>query len=230
MAAVTTAVVGTAVSLYGAKRAGDAQKDAARNASDAQLQSTQLAIDEQRRQFDLSRGDMMPWLESGKGALGRLDAASTGDMSQFQASPDYNFRLDQGMRSLDRNAAARGSLFGGGTDLDRINYGQGMASGEFGNWWNRQAGLAGVGQTAASGLGALGANSANSIGNMLMQGGNARASSYLRQGDATANQWGNYAGAFGWGLGQLGGSRNSGGLWGNSSGGSFMGNLLGGGG
>ena len=165
-------------------------------AADAQAEANALGIAEQRRQFDLTRQDMMPWLTSGRGALGRLDAASNGDMSGFQQSPDYNFRFDQGMQGLDRSAAAKGSLFSGGADADRIAFGQGLASAEYGNWWNRQAGLAGVGQTTASQLGSLGAGMSSNIGNLLNNTGQARASAYQTAGDNNAKMWGGVAGAF----------------------------------
>lgn len=49
--------------------------DAAERAASAEERAAQLAIDEQRRQFDLSRSDMAPWLETGRGALNQLAAS-----------------------------------------------------------------------------------------------------------------------------------------------------------
>lgn len=147
------------------KKAGDAQADAA-NAS----------VAEQRRQFDLIRQDYAPYLEAGTNALGRLSSASEGDLSAFQQSPDYNFVRSEGIRDIG-NSFARGGLGQSGNALRALTqYNQNLASGEFGNWWNRQAGLAGVGQSSASDLGRLGSWSAQNVGNALMAGGNARAS------------------------------------------------------
>lgn len=169
-----------------------------RSAARAQQQANQAGIDEQRRQFDLTRQDQMPWLDAGRSALGRLSMASEGNLSAFQMDPGYQFRLQQGQQGMDRGAAARGRLYSGGYDADRMAYNSGMASQEFGNWWGRQAELAGVGQRTASGLGQMGMGMASNIGNMYRDAGAARASSYQQQG----NNWANVAS----GLGGLAGS------------------------
>jgi hypothetical protein len=66
MAWVATAVIGGSVitGLLGAQAAGDA--------ADAQRQSAQMGVDEQRRQFDQTRSDNLPWLTQGKSGLYKL--------------------------------------------------------------------------------------------------------------------------------------------------------------
>lgn len=154
---------------------GIAGASASKKASKAQQQSAMSAIDEQRRQFDLTRQDNMPWLQAGQNALGQL----TNPLANFQASPDYQFRRDEGIRGIQQTAAARGGLASGNALKALTQYNSNLASGEFGNWWNRQAGLAGVGQATASSLGAMGQNTAGNIGNALMSGGDARASGII---------------------------------------------------
>lgn len=204
MAAITAAVVAAGATAYAANRQAAAADDAAKASQNA----TNATVGEQRRQFDLTRQDQMPWLQAGQSALGRLNAASTGDFSAFTESPGYQFRVDQGFQGLNRGAAANGSFGSGGADADRIALGQGLASAEFGDWWNRQAGLAGVGQSTASGLGSLGANMATNIGNAWQNNAdNQRQSSYAKAnansqlagglaGLATgvANNWGTFGG------------------------------------
>lgn len=159
-----------------------------RRAADAQAQAQQAAIDEQRRQYDQSRQDMEPWRQAGMDGLSRLQGLLTNPNS-IQDSNAYQWRLGQGLQAQDRSAAANGNLFSGGHSADLMRFAQGEASQEYGNQWNRLAGLAGVGQTANSQLGALGANMAGNIGNSLGNIGNARASSYSNQ----ANNWGQFA-------------------------------------
>lgn len=168
-------LVGTAMSNRGASRGADA-------AAQAQL----AAIDEQRRQYDQTREDMMPWLTAGRGALGRLEGLLANPDS-IQNSAAYQWRFNQGLQGLDRSAAARGNLFSGGHHADVLGYGQGMASQEYTDQWNRLAGLAGVGQTTASNLGAFGANAASNVGNALGNIGQARQSAYQQQGQNYAN-------------------------------------------
>jgi len=168
--AVAAAVVGA----YSASQSNKAAKDGA----NAQAGASQAAIDEQRRQYDLSRQDMAPWLQAGGGALAQMQALNSGDFSSFHASPDYTFSFGEGQRALDSGAAARGGLFGGAHSRDAIKYGQGMAEQQYGNYYNRLQSMAGQGQTTATGLGTLGANMANQIGGQYSNMGNARASSY----------------------------------------------------
>lgn len=121
----------------------------------------------------------------------------------FRASPGYQFAYDEGMRALDRSAAARGSLRGGGFTRAITRYGQGIADQEFNNYANRLASIAGIGQSATQSTAAFGQNSANNISsayqsggagqaNALMAGGAARASGYTGIANATNSAVGNY--------------------------------------
>ncbi len=66
---ILASVAGSVVSgMLGA----DSQSDAASSAANAQTASAQAAINEQRRQFDLSRSDLSPYRKAGTAALTRL--------------------------------------------------------------------------------------------------------------------------------------------------------------
>ena len=111
--------------------------------------------------------------------------------SNFFASPDYQFRLGEGLNAVQNSAAARGGLYSGNALRGITEYGQGLAAGEFGNWFNRNAALAGIGQAATqqAGQGAM-ATGAN-VGNLLIGQGDARASGIVGQTNAltgTLNQ------------------------------------------
>ena len=120
---------------------------------------------------------------------GQIAAAQEGggaagpDYSAFFKSPGYQFRLDEGIRAIDRSASARGQLLGGGVLRELQRYGQGLAASEFGNYANRLSTLAGIGQTTAFQGGQLGAaagaqvgQSVASIGQSILAGGSAQAS------------------------------------------------------
>jgi len=192
MAAITAAVIGAAGAIGGAALANKGAKSAAK----AQQQGANAATAEQRRQYDLSRGDQMPWMDAGKGALGQMQKLNSGDYSSFNASPDYQWTLSEGMKGLDRSAASKGRLYSGGYGEDLTRYAQGAASTQYNNYDDKLASLAGVGQTSANQLGVLGANSANQIGNNMQNAADARASGYAN----TSNAWGNALGQ----VGQLG--------------------------
>jgi hypothetical protein len=60
----------------------------------------------------------------------------------FTESPDYEFRRKEGLRGVERSAAARGMLGSGRTLKALTEYSSGLASGEYGDWFNRQYGAA----------------------------------------------------------------------------------------
>lgn len=123
-------------------------------------------------------------------------------LADFEQDPGYAFRVSEGMKALERSAAARGSLFGGGTLRALTRYGQDMGSQEYLNAYNRfqqnrltrynmLAGVAGLGQTSAGQLVSAGQQTAGNIGNFLVGGataaGAARASGYGALGAGIAN-------------------------------------------
>lgn len=113
-------------------------------------------------------------------------AAAPGGMSAFFASPDYNFRRTEGMRGIEQSAAARGGAFSGNALRGITGFNSNLAAGEFGDYYNRLANLAGIGQTATNTGAQLGANFANQAGANAMAAGNARASGIM----GTANSVG----------------------------------------
>lgn len=58
-------------------------------------------------------------------------------MEKFQQDPGYAFRLSEGLKALDRTAAARGGLISGSAMKGAMRYGQDMASQEYQNAFNR---------------------------------------------------------------------------------------------
>jgi hypothetical protein len=148
---------------------------AANKSASAQTKAGKKSIAEQQRQFDLSRSDQMPWMQAGSSALGQMQALNSGDFSKFYQSPDYQFALDQGMKGLDRSAAARGRLYSGGYGQDLTNYAQGLATQNYGNYYGRLADMAGIGQSSAQNLAGYGAQKANQISQQYGNIGHARA-------------------------------------------------------
>lgn len=207
MALTTAIVVGTvATSAYSANQA--------KKGAQAQARSYDAATAEQARQFDVIQEQQQPWMEAGKNALAELTALSgiggqPANFENFFASPDYQFALQQGMQGVQNSAAARGGLYSGNALRAITDYGQGMASQQLGNYANRLAGIAGVGQTATNQLTGASQNYANNVGNLLVGQGNARASGIVGQGNAWVNGANQLAmlygmGAFGGGGGGAG--------------------------
>lgn len=115
-------------------------------------------------------------------------------MAGFTASPDYQFRLNEAMRGLTARNAALGIQDSGAAQRAAITLAGNQASGEFNNYANRLAALAGVGQTAANTSAQIGQNYANSVGNIAQNNASNLGSSYQQQGANQANLWGTLAG------------------------------------
>jgi len=98
------------------------------------------------------------------------------DMSSFFESPGYQFRREEGTRGVERSAAARGGAFSGNALRALAEFNSGLASQEFGNYFNQLAGIAGIGQTATNQTAAYGADHAATAGANARYAGEARAS------------------------------------------------------
>jgi hypothetical protein len=210
--------------------------NASKKAAKAQSASDAAAIEEQRRQFDLSRGDLAPWRGVGSQAINQLGSlygfsptmqapqggitqatlggsAGIGDLARrfgesrgitqypgaqqqapsgaapngmagFWASPDYQFRRDEGQRDIGNSFAARGGAFSGNALRGLTDFNSNLAAGEFGNYFNRLAALSGIGQAATNTGVQAGQQSAQNIGNLLSNQGAARASGIMGQANS----------------------------------------------
>jgi hypothetical protein len=204
---VATAIVGSAV--VGASTAKSAAK--------TQAAAAGQAADIQQQQYEQTRADQAPYREAGYKALaelqrtaGNVPGAFKFGASDYQADPGYAFRLAEGQKALDRQAAARGGLISGGALRAAQRYGQEMGSQEFGNaynraltgyntgvasenqLYNRQAGLAGIGQTSTNLVGQAGQNYATNVGNLMTGAGAAQAAGQVGMANALTGGLGTY--------------------------------------
>ncbi len=169
MSWVATAIIGG--SIIGAV--------ASDRASGAQQQGVDQSISEQRRQFDLNRQDLAPFRQGGVDALGRLDQLNQGDFSGFFTSPGFEFVREEGLRGIENRFSASGGALSGNALRRLTEFNSGLASQEFGNFFNRNLAQAGLGQTATQAGVQAGTGISGNISNALVQGGNARASGVL---------------------------------------------------
>lgn len=124
----------------------------------------------------------------------------------FRATPGYQFSLDEGNRSVQASAAARGGLNSGATLKALTRFGQGYADQQgYTPYMNRLAALSGVAQTSASQMGNYGQNAASQIGGNLQNAATARANSTYASNQAWQQGLGNAAGFFGDWYGNRGG-------------------------
>jgi hypothetical protein len=139
----------------------------------AQANAANAASDVQRYMYDQTRTDYAPYREVGTSALRRLASEAN---QPFDQTPGYQFRFNEGLRAVNQNASAAGMLNSGQRLRALTQYGQGMAEQGYGEYANRLASLAGVGQTATGQTAAAGQAAAQGMGNAAMAAGQAKAS------------------------------------------------------
>ena len=191
MSFVAAAIVGSSVvaGVMG-DRAASRQSRAAGRASNAQVAATELQIEEERRQYDQTREDFAPWREMGEGAVGRMNNAMGGDMSDFNVSAGYNFVRNEGMRDTENRFSVGG---GGGNAMKAlVDFNSGLASTEYGNWFGRNLAMSGQGMGATQSTAIAGDRSTQRIGQAYGNAGNARAGAEYARGDAAATRYGAY--------------------------------------
>lgn len=207
--AIIAAGVGAAASVgggliarSGAKKAARAQERAAQSAEQTQREmfERQIELQEPFRQAGMTAQQQIMQL---LGIGGDASAEGYGSLARpfgeqdFQQDPGYAFRQAEGMKALERSAAARGGLMSGATMKGIQRFGQDLASQEYQNAFNRfqieraarlnpLQSLMGSGQSAANVMTGATGQAAQNIGQMQLGAGQARASGYVGQANALA--------------------------------------------
>jgi hypothetical protein len=218
----------------------DKQLLAQRDALNSQLAQTAEGLAFQKQMYEQSRADFAPYRESGTANLNQLNTllgigGNTGaaDYGRFKTAdftptdfaagidPGYAFRLSEGLKGIDRQAAARGGLISGNALKAASGFAGDQASQEYQNAFNRfqtirgntlspfQSGAA-AGQSAAAMQGAsntafgnAGANAASAnnaaygaygqgVTGALGNAGNAANTAYGNYGQGTTGVLGAY--------------------------------------
>lgn len=213
-AMIGSAVVGGVVSSQASGKAADTQANAANSANQTQLDM-----------FNRTNEQQAPWRKAGEQGLSRLGdllgisgnngAEGYGSLTpqpykpftsadlKANLDPGYDFRMQQGIGATSNLANSSGGLISGNTLKALTDYGQGFASNEYQNAFNRYntnfqnnaanqtniynrlAGIAGLGQTANQVTANAGMNSANNISANQIGAGNAIAAGQV----GSANAW-----------------------------------------
>lgn len=217
---VAAAVVGGVVAAgVGGSIAASGARDAAQTQADAANRSTDI----QNSQWQQTQQNMKPYLDLGNAAINPLQqalgynsdwSANSGNplqqqftaptVEQAQATPGYQFTRDQGLKSVQNSAAARGLGTSGAALKGASSYATGLADSTYNDVYNRALQtyqtnynsaannanrlqtLVGSGQNAAGSMGALGTQTAGNIGNTLMSGANASAAGMVGSANALA--------------------------------------------
>jgi hypothetical protein len=201
-AGAIAAGVGATASVVGGVLQSNAARDAASKANAAQQQALEQA-----------RKDLMPWAASGGQAntatgdllgLNGPDAAKAA-RANFQASPGYQWSLDQGLRAVDAGAAAQGFGRSGAVLKAEQTFGTGLADQEFTNYYNRLFNLSTLGESAAAGQGTASLKTGEGIAQTDLSLGSALSSIYGNTAKGVGNAATNYLTGLGYQNALMGG-------------------------
>ena len=221
MSWVAAAIIGgSVVSGYMGQKGAQTQADAMRESARVQ-----------KEMFDVQNAQQAPFRQTGYEALNQIgklgsgtygiydgngkvigDGTGTGYLTKqfgpedFQAGidPSYNFRLAQGNLATTNLQNQSGGLIGGNALQGLTNYGQGAASQEFSNVFNRfqtgrsniyntLASMAGLGQTSLGQTGQLSSQASGNIGSAITGAGSAIGSGQVAMGNALGGGLQTYA-------------------------------------
>jgi hypothetical protein len=212
--------------LAAQKEALDKQIAAAGSTVDKQLLVQRETLEQQmafqQKMYDQTREDFAPYRASGTANLNQLNTllgigGNTGaaDYGRFATAdftpadftankdPGYAFRISEGLKAIDRQAAARGGLISGNALKAASGYSSDLASQEYNAAFNRfqtirgntlqpfQMGAA-AGQSAAAMQGQANANFGSAGSQAIGNYGQGATSAYGALGTGTYNAVGNY--------------------------------------
>lgn len=160
----TAIAIGAGAGLLGASMSANAAKSAAQMQADAANRS----MEQERAMYEQSRADLAPYRETGYTALKDIEQMKPFLKSQFgpeqfgqYLDPSMAFRQRLGTQATERLANVGGGAISGNTLRSLADYGQNLASTEYGNAFNRfqtergniyntLANIAGMGQGAVN--------------------------------------------------------------------------------
>lgn len=179
-----TSLIGGAVQSKAAKKAGQAQVEAA----DLGAAEQRAAREEMRRLLEPYTQVGVPALQAQMAAVGLSGPEAQAEyVAQQEASPIFQALARQGEQAMLQQASATGGLRGGNIQGALAQYRPALLNQFLEQQYGRLGGLTTLGQQSAAGVGTAGMQTATSIADLLGQAGAARAGAALGQGQA----WGN---------------------------------------
>lgn len=192
--------VGSAVE---GKKKGQTSIEAAAGAA---ISGEQALAEEARRQTGLVGEEFQPFIAPGVEASNQLLRLLQGDQGAFARDPGAAFIREEALSAVDRGASAAG-LLGSGTRFKALqDRAAGLASTEFGNFFDRLLAASGQGRGAAGQKTAFTTGLSGRIGQSLSEQGQIRASAFLGKLKESKSASQDIAKSIGGFLGSKGGS------------------------
>lgn len=194
-------ILGAVGSLIGGNKAAKAS----RRAAELQYKAAQEGIAEQRRQFDLTRGDFASEQALGEAGIGGYRAllgldgadAQQAEIDALRASPLYQSIFNNGRDTILANASATGGVRGGNTQDALARFGGDALSQVIRQQLADYASTIGIGMGSDQAIGNFGAQAVANSAILRNQGAGAQAQDRLFRGAISANNWNNLGTVFG---------------------------------
>lgn len=153
-------------------------------------------VNQYLKELDAAKGNINPYLKMGEaGVTGYQNLMA--NPSSITSNPGYQFRLGEGLKGVERGAAARGGVLSGSAIKGTQRFGQDYASNEYSNALKNYLPMISAGQTGVSqlqGFEGLKGNAVNQKAGLTQNYLNL-ANLYGNQGLAFAGAGTNYANA-----------------------------------
>lgn len=149
-------------------------------------------INESNAAYSDISGLYAPYVQSGQQATGKINdllglngtGAQTTAYNNYQASPDFQVRFDNGLKALDRSSIAKYGPGANGNVLKAITqYGQDQGQLGYNDYYNKLFGQQGVGFQGTQGTANARTNNASQVINANTNIGNAQANADLAGGN-----------------------------------------------
>lgn len=186
--------IGAAV-VGGSVLGGVIQGEAAKDASQAQVQSSEAAVEEQRRQFDIARGILQPYVDVGTPAVQEQQnilglSGPEAQTSAYQAmlnSPEYQALAEAGEQGILQGASATGGLRGGNTQAALAEFRPQLLNQLIQQRFNNLGALTATGQASAAGQATGAQTLGTNVADLYTRRGDDIAESRLARGQAYSN-------------------------------------------
>lgn len=191
--------IGAALSVGGGIANAFIGASASKKAAAAQQQAAMMAKQQADEAWGRASGVLMPFSNVGRGAmmsLGQLygiqsdgsynfnNAMGNDALEAFRRSPDYQFASQEGMRNLTNSNSATGLLRSSDHLRSAIQFNQGLATQNFGNYQTNLRNIANMGLDASKSLGTVAAGVGTLGANATMMGGQAQGAGIMGQANA----------------------------------------------
>ena len=163
------------------------------SAADAQAMYNQQAISEMKRQFNITQGNVQPYMDAGVSALGNIESSATAGgldalLAQIMGGDTFGSLVDERQRGVQGQLAAGGLTRSGTAIQEASNVSSDLALQLESMLTGRQTGIANTGVNAATGLGQMGQSNSNTIASLLSNSGQAVSNGIVTDAQSKAKE------------------------------------------